>query len=149
MPPDADDPLDDRAIAPDTQGDDAQFDRSLRPKTFEEYVGQASIVDNLKVYVAAARRRNEPLDHVLFTGPLRDRFGIVNRLEYYSPAELAQIVRRSAQILTITLDPSGAEEIAHRSRGTPRIANRLLRRIRDFAEIEGNGIITRAIADRA
>ena len=245
-----------RAIAPQEQGDDAQFDRSLRPRNFDEYVGQASIIDNLRVFVAAARRRDEPLDHVLFcgppglgktslayvigremganvqvssgpaierkgdlagiltnlkrgdvlfideihrlnpaieenlypamedfvfdlvvgegpgarniklplqpftligattrtgllTGPLRDRFGIVNRLDYYTPTELARIVRRSAQILSITLDPAGAEEIARRSRGTPRIANRLLRRIRDFAEIEGNGIITRTIADKA
>jgi Holliday junction DNA helicase RuvB len=245
-----------RPVTPDPQGDDAQFDRSLRPRSFDEYVGQPAVIDNLRVFVAAARRRREPLDHVLFcgppglgktslayviareleaevhvtsgpaierkgdlagiltnlkrgdvlfideihrlnpaieenlypamedfafdliigegpgarnvkmslepftligattrtgllTGPLRDRFGIVNRLEYYSAAELSLIVKRSAQILNITLDPAGADEIARRSRGTPRIANRLLRRVRDFAEVDGNGTVTRTIADRA
>ncbi len=245
-----------REIDATALGDDVQFDRSLRPRTFEDYVGQPALVANLKVFVQAARRRGEPLDHVLFcgppglgktslahviahelgadlqvtsgpaverkgdlagiltnlkkgdvlfideihrlnpaieenlypamedfvfdlvigegpgarnmklplqpftlvgattrtgllTGPLRDRFGIVNRLEYYAPEELARIVTRSAQILSIELDPSGAEEIARRSRGTPRIANRLLRRVRDFAEVEGNGVVSRAMADRA
>jgi Holliday junction DNA helicase RuvB len=249
-------PSEERSLTPVTQGDDAQFDRSLRPRNFSEYVGQSSLIDNLRVFVSAARRRGEPLDHVLFcgppglgktslayviaremgadmqvtsgpaiekkgdlagiltnlkrgdvlfideihrlspmieenlypsmedfvydmligegpgartvkltlqpftligattrtgllTGPLRDRFGIVNRLEYYTPAELAQIVRRSAEILSITLDPAAAEEIARRSRGTPRVANRLLRRVRDFAEVEGNATVTRTIADRA
>ncbi|GIX33039.1 MAG: Holliday junction ATP-dependent DNA helicase RuvB [Lysobacterales bacterium] len=85
----------------------------------------------------------------LLTAPLRDRFGIVQRLEYYSPGELAAIVRRSAAILGIRCDGDGAEEIARRARGTPRIANRLLRRVRDFAEVRGEGHITRAIADRA
>jgi Holliday junction DNA helicase RuvB len=249
----ADDP---RPVAPVEHGDDAQFDRSLRPRSFDDYVGQPSLIANLSVFVQAARRRGEPLDHVLFcgppglgktslayviarelgaeihvtsgpavekkgdlagiltnlkrgdvlfideihrlnpaieenlypamedfcfdlvigegpgarsmklplqpftlvgattrtgllTGPLRDRFGIVNRLEYYSASELALIVTRSAAILGIHLDPTGADEIARRSRGTPRIANRLLRRVRDFAEIEGNGVVTRAIADKA
>jgi Holliday junction DNA helicase RuvB len=253
---DAEGPEDDRPVAAKEIGDDAQFDRSLRPKTFDEYIGQPPIIDNLKVFVAAAKRRGEPLDHVLFcgppglgktslayviahelgadvhvtsgpaverkgdlagilsnlkrgdvlfideihrlnpaieenlypamedfvfdlvigegpgarsvklplqpftligattrtgllTGPLRDRFGIVSRLEYYSAPELSEIVRRSARILSIALDASGADEIARRSRGTPRIANRLLRRVRDFAEVEGNGVVTRAIADRA
>ena len=245
-----------RSIEPAATGDDAQFDRSLRPKSFEDYVGQPALIDNLRVFVQAAKRRQEPLDHVLFcgppglgktslayviarelganlqvtsgpaierkgdlagiltnlqrgdvlfideihrlnpvieenlypamedfafdlvigegpgarnmklplqpftlvgattrtgllTGPLRDRFGIVNRLEYYSASELALIVTRSAEILGIRLDPTGAEEIARRSRGTPRIANRLLRRVRDFAEVEGSGVITRTMADRA
>lgn len=247
---------DNRPNAPTEHGDDAQFDRSLRPRTFDDYVGQPAVIENLKVFVSAAKRRDEPLDHVLFcgppglgktslayviaremgadvhvtsgpaierkgdlagiltnlkkgdvlfideihrlnaaveenlypamedfqfdlvigegagarsmklplqpftligattrtgllTGPLRDRFGIVNRLEYYKPAELARIVARSASILDIELDPEGAHEIARRSRGTPRIANRLLRRVRDFAEVDGNGVITRALADRA
>jgi Holliday junction DNA helicase RuvB len=256
MPKEVPEEIDDRNIAPTVQGDDAQYDRSLRPKTFSDYVGQPAIIDNLRVFVTAAKRRNEPLDHVLFcgppglgktslayviaremgadvqvtsgpaierkgdlagiltnlkrgdvlfideihrlnpaieenlypamedfvfdlvigegpgarnmklplqpftligattrtgllTGPLRDRFGIVNRLEYYSAAELAHIVTRSAAILGIQLDPEGAEEIARRSRGTPRIANRLLRRVRDFAEIEGNGIVTKTLANKA
>ena len=245
-----------RELAPAARGDDAQFDRSLRPRSFEDYVGQPALIENLRVFVQAARRRGEPLDHALFcgppglgktslalvigrelgadvqvtsgpaierkgdlagiltnlkrgdvlfideihrlnpvieenlypamedfvfdlvigegpgarnmklplqpftligattrtgllTGPLRDRFGIVHRLEYYSASELALIVTRSAAILGIHLDAQGAEEIARRSRGTPRIANRLLRRVRDFAEIEGNGLVTKAIADKA
>ncbi len=85
----------------------------------------------------------------LLTSPLRDRFGITLRLEFYSPEDLAQIVRRSARILGVTTDEAGAYEIARRSRGTPRIANRLLRRVRDFAEVKGDGIITQALADRA
>jgi Holliday junction DNA helicase RuvB len=247
---------DERDIAAGARGDDAHFDRSLRPRSFDDYVGQAALIENLRVFVQAAKRRGEPLDHGLFcgppglgktslayviakelgadvqvtsgpaierkgdlagiltnlkrgdvlfideihrlnpaieenlypamedfvfdlvigegpgarnmklplqpftligattrtgllTGPLRDRFGIVHRLDYYTPSELARIVTRSAAILGIRLDPQGAEEIARRSRGTPRIANRLLRRVRDFAEIEGNGVVTRTIADKA
>jgi Holliday junction DNA helicase RuvB len=85
----------------------------------------------------------------LLTSPLRDRFGIVQRLEFYNVHDLKHIVQRSATILGLMLDPTGAEEIARRSRGTPRIANRLLRRVRDFAEVKGDGTITRSIADRA
>jgi Holliday junction DNA helicase RuvB len=83
------------------------------------------------------------------TSPLRDRFGIVQRLEYYSVTSLTQIVTRSAQLLQVPTEPEGAKEIALRARGTPRIANRLLRRVRDFAEVKGNGIITRNIAQSA
>ncbi len=85
----------------------------------------------------------------MLTNPLRDRFGIVARLEFYSPAELTRIVTRSAGLLKITLDAQGALEIARRSRGTPRIVNRLLRRVRDFAEVRADGAITRAVADDA
>ncbi|MBS0461569.1 MAG: Holliday junction branch migration DNA helicase RuvB [Proteobacteria bacterium] len=85
----------------------------------------------------------------LLTGPLRDRFGIVQRLEFYSPEELTLIVRRSAKILGIACDAEGAAEIARRSRGTPRIANRLLRRARDYAQVRADGVITRAVADAA
>ncbi len=85
----------------------------------------------------------------LLTSPLRDRFGIVQRLEFYEVADLAHIVERSAQILKIGIDAKGAAEIARRARGTPRIANRLLRRVRDYAEVKSNGHITDAIADRA
>ena len=245
-----------RAIAPEPLGDDRGFDRTLRPRTFEEVVGQKAMLDNLRVFVQAAKARNEPLDHVLFcgppglgktslahvianelgaqihvtsgpalekkgdlagilsnladhdvlfideihrmnpaieenlypamedftfdivigegagargiklplkkftligattrtgllTGPLRDRFGIVNRLDFYPPEELQEIVRRSAAKLGLSLAEGGAAEIARRSRGTPRIANRLLRRVRDFAEVEGDGTITKSIADKA
>ncbi|WP_366044358.1 Holliday junction branch migration DNA helicase RuvB [Methylomonas sp.] len=85
----------------------------------------------------------------LLTSPLRDRFGIVQRLEFYSIEELASIVSRSAKLLGITMDSGGGDEIACRSRGTPRIANRLLRRVRDFAEVKGNGTINRDIAQQA
>ncbi|MBD5626952.1 MAG: Holliday junction branch migration DNA helicase RuvB [Desulfovibrio sp.] len=85
----------------------------------------------------------------LISSPLRDRFGIVARLEYYQPADLARIVSRSARILGVAITPDGAEEIGRRSRGTPRIANRLLRRVRDFALVHGNGRITAAEAGEA
>ena len=85
----------------------------------------------------------------MLTNPLRDRFGIVQRLEFYSTADLATIVSRSAGILGLPLDPEGAFEIARRARGTPRIANRLLRRVRDFAEVRAKGHITKAVADLA
>jgi Holliday junction DNA helicase RuvB len=85
----------------------------------------------------------------LLTSPLRDRFGIVQRLEFYEVADLAHIVERSAHILEIGIDAKGATEIARRARGTPRIANRLLRRVRDYAEVKANGHITDDIADRA
>ncbi|MCH6561020.1 MAG: Holliday junction branch migration DNA helicase RuvB [Deltaproteobacteria bacterium] len=82
----------------------------------------------------------------LLTSPLRDRFGVTARLNYYPPSDLVQILDRSARILQVSLDADGALEIARRSRGTPRVANRLLRRVRDFAEVEGDGKIARAVA---
>ncbi len=85
----------------------------------------------------------------LLTSPLRDRFGIVQRLEFYTIDELASIVARSAKMLGVNMEQAGAYEIARRSRGTPRIANRLLRRVRDFAEVKGNGIVTEEIANQA
>ena len=233
--------------------DDRGFDVALRPERLEEYVGQKKHVDNLRVFIEAARRRGEPLDHVLFCGPpglgkttlaniiaremnvtihatsgpaiehkgalaallskleprdvlfideihrlnpvveenlypaiedfeidivagdgphassyklplnpftlvgattrtglltspLLSRFGVNMRLEYYPPQELQQIVKRSAGILQIPMDEEGSFEIARRSRGTPRIANRLLRRVRDFAQVEGSGRIDRDMA---
>jgi Holliday junction DNA helicase RuvB len=85
----------------------------------------------------------------MLTNPLRDRFGIVARLEFYTPQELTLIVHRSAKLLTVAIDESGALEIARRSRGTPRIANRLLRRVRDFAEVKSTGVVTQEVADVA
>jgi Holliday junction DNA helicase RuvB len=235
---------------------DERAEAALRPRSFDEYVGQHKVVDNLKVFVAAAKRRGEALDHVLFSGPpgigkttlahlvaqsldvmLRavgapaiehkgtlasyltsmeprgvlfidevhrlqpvveeylypamedfrleipvgdgphaemlplslprfslvaattrtgllsapflSRFGIVLRLEYYTPEELTEIVRRSAERLEVQLEAAGAEEIGRRARGTPRIANHLLRRVRDFAEVQGDGRITRELAAAA
>lgn len=229
---------------------------SLRPKYFNEYIGQREAKDNLNVYIQATKQRGEALDHVLLYGPpglgkttlagiianelgvnfritsgpaiekagdlaailtnldehdvlfideihrlsrsveevlysamedyaldiiigkgpsarsvridlpkftlvgattragalaapLRDRFGIVSRLEYYKQEELEFIVTRAADILNIGIEQAGASEIARRSRGTPRIANRLLKRVRDFAQVVGNGVITADIADEA
>lgn len=85
----------------------------------------------------------------LLTSPLRDRFGIVQRLEFYNNQDLSNIVSRSASLLGLTIEPEGAREIACRSRGTPRIANRLLRRVRDYAEVKGDGVLTQQLADQA
>lgn len=85
----------------------------------------------------------------LLTAPLRDRFGVVQKLEFYTPKELQIIVERSAQVLGVGIDPDGAAEIARRARGTPRLANRLLKRVRDFAQVKYDGVITREVADFA
>jgi len=85
----------------------------------------------------------------LLSSPLRDRFGVISRLEFYTHEELAYIVTRSARIFNMAIDPDGALELARRSRGTPRIANRLLRRVRDFAQVRAAGVITRLVADQA
>jgi len=255
--PPADDGGSARVVSPAAAaGEDDADAATLRPRTFDDYVGQAQIVDNLKIAIDAAKRRGEPLEHVLFSGPpglgkttlagliarelggalrptsgptlekpkdlvgiltalesgdilfideihrlgsvveeylypamedfqidflvdsgayaktlklplkrftlvgattragmlsapLRDRFGIMHHLDYYAQAELERIVLRSAQVLAIAIEPGGAETIAKRSRGTPRIANRLLRRVRDFAQVRADGIITGAVADLA
>jgi Holliday junction DNA helicase RuvB len=251
-----DDGDDGSVVTPGTLGDDARFDLTLRPRNFAEVVGQRALIDNLRIFVQAAKARGEPLDHVLFcgppglgktslahviaaelgaqihvtsgpalerkgdlagiltnlgdndvlfideihrmnpaieenlypametysfdivigdgagaralklplkrftlvgattrtgllTGPLRDRFGIVSRLDYYPPEDLQEIVHRSSQKLSVRIDDAGAREIARRARGTPRIANRLLRRVRDFAEVEGDGNVTAPVADRS
>ncbi len=239
---------DPRIIAPGATRDDEAVETSIRPRTLDEYLGQQPVREQMRIYVEAAKRRGEALDHVLIfgppglgkttlshvianelgvslrvtsgpviekagdlaalltnlqphdvlfideihrlspvveeilypamedfqidimigegpaarsikldlppftlvgattragllTAPLRDRFGIVQRLEFYSPAELTRIVRRTAQILCIECDPEGADEVARRARGTPRIANRLLRRVRDYAQVKGSGTI--------
>ncbi len=245
-----------RVIAPEFITDDNDIETSLRPHTLDEYVGQEKAKENLKIYIEAAKKRKESLDHVLLYGPpglgkttlagivanemgvqirvtsgpaiekpgdlaalltslndgdilfideihrlsrsieevlypamedfaldiiigkgpsarsirldlkrftligattragqlsapLRDRFGVILRLELYSPEELSRIVQRSANILGIEAVKDGALEIASRSRGTPRIANRLLKRSRDYAQVMGNGIITVESAQQA
>ena len=244
-------PLVSKSFLPEDSGE-----LSLRPHTLREYIGQQKAKENLSIFIEAARRRTEPLDHVLLHGPpglgkttlagiiaaemgvniritsgpaiekpgdlaalltnlsendilfvdeihrlnrsveeilypamedyaldiivgkgpsansirldlphftligattragqlsapLRDRFGVTLRLELYTPEELAKIVTRSATILGMPIEPEGAMEIASRSRGTPRIANRFLRRVRDFAEVMGNGTITKEAAELA
>lgn len=246
---------DERIVVGDEQNVD-QWQYSLRPKKFMEYIGQDKVKENLSIFVQAALSRGEPLDHVLLYGPpglgkttlaaiianelgvnfrvtsgpaieragdlaalltnlgekdvlfideihrlsrnveevlysamedfaldiiigkgpsarsirldiapftligattkagalaapLRDRFGIISRLEYYEPDALVHIIKRAAEILEIAIEDRGAIEIARRSRGTPRIANRLLKRVRDFAQITADGIITDDIADKA
>jgi Holliday junction DNA helicase RuvB len=248
--------VDGRIVDPVTAGGELSVDLSLRPKRLADFIGQDAVISNLKTYIAAAKNRGEPLDHVLLSGPpglgkttlahiianemgvgirttsgpaierkgdiaailtalepgdvlfideihrmsrvveellysamedfaldiilgqgpsaksirltlprftlvgattrtglltspLRDRFGVPFRLEYYGTAELEEVIRRSAASLSIPIAPQGAAEIARRSRGTPRIANRLLRRVRDFAQVKGDGTITREVADHA
>src|SRR3972149_6670500 len=162
------------ATAPASPQEEA-LERTLRPKLLEEYIGQEKIRGQLSVFIEAARRRKEALDHVLLfgppglgkttlapftlvgattragmlTNPLRDRFGIVARLEFYTLDELERIVRRSAKLLGIETTPEGADAIAGRPRGPPRIANRLLRRVRDYAEVKAKGSVTREVADAA
>ncbi len=241
---------------PNKSTTDLDTEKSIRPNSFSEFIGQKNVVNNLDIYISAAKARGEQLDHVLLfgppglgkttlahivahqmevnvkstsgpvieragdlagmltnlsykdvffideihrlnnvveeylysamedftidiiidkgpsarnvqlnldkfslvgattrlgrlTSPMRDRFGIILRMEYYTPADLFQILMRSADILNIELTQDGAEEIAKRSRGTPRIANRILRRTRDYAQVKGNGIIDKVISDKS
>ena len=236
--------------------EDQQWEPTVRPKVWDEYVGQDKVKENLRIFIEAARARREPLDHVLFHGPpglgkttlayliaielkvnvratsgpvlerpgdvaailtnledrdvlfvdeihrmnrvveeilypamedfqldlvigqgphartikldlprftlvgattragllsapLRNRFGVVHRLDYYSDEELHRIIIRSAKILGVEISPEGATELAARSRGTPRVANRILRRVRDFAQVLGDGVITQELAHMA
>jgi Holliday junction DNA helicase RuvB len=112
-------------------------------------IGQGPAARSIKIDVPPFTLVGATTRAGLLTAPLRDRFGITARLEFYHMADLALIVKRSAQLLSIGLDQKGAEEIARRARGTPRIANRLLRRVRDYAEVRGNGDITQKMADAA
>lgn len=243
-------------MAPEARTEDAPLDVALRPRKLDEFVGQDKLKKNLSVFISAARKRKEALDHCLFsappglgkttlahiiaeemgvglrqtsgpvlervgdlaailtslkdgdvffvdeihrlnhaveealypamedfsldiiigqgpsaktiklplprftlvgattrsgllTGPLRDRFGIIGTLDFYNEEDLALILQRSSRLLNAPLEPEAAREISHRSRGTPRIANRLLRRVRDFAEVETNGRIVPAVARQA
>jgi Holliday junction DNA helicase RuvB len=108
-----------------------------------------NLADNDVLFIDEIHRMNPAIEENLYPAPLRDRFGIVSRLDYYPAEDLQEIVRRSSKKLGVHLDEGGAGEIARRARGTPRIANRLLRRVRDFAEVEGDGRVTMKVADRA
>lgn len=248
--------MEDRIISTQIQEEDQKIETSLRPKTLDDYIGQAKTKENLKVYIEAAKLRNEALDHVLFFGPpglgkttlagiianemgthmkvtsgpaigkpgemaailsnlhegdllfvdeihrlnrqveevlypamedyvidimigkgatarsirldlpkftlvgattragllsapLRDRFGVVHHLEFYTVEELKTIIMHSAAKLEVAIDEEGAVELAKRSRGTPRIANRFLKRVRDFAQVRYNGCITKEVASLA
>ncbi|MEM1008501.1 MAG: Holliday junction branch migration DNA helicase RuvB, partial [Myxococcota bacterium] len=116
---------------------------------FDYVVGEGPHARNLKLPLSPFTLVGATTRTGLLTSPLRDRFGILSRLQYYSVEALTQIVRRSAVLLQIEIQHDGAEEIGRRARGTPRIANRLLRRVRDFAQVKNNGVIDRAIADHA
>lgn len=242
-----------RMIETSLKEEDIRVEGSLRPKQLDDYIGQSKIKENLKIYIEAAKKRQDPLDHVLFygppglgkttlagiianemqvnmkvtsgpaiekpgemaailnnlkegdvlfvdeihrlnrqveevlypamedyaidimigkgqaarsirldlpkftligattragllTAPLRDRFGIIHRLEFYTPEELQQIILHSARILEAPVDFDGAMEMARRSRGTPRLANRILKRVRDFAQVKYDGVITKDVA---
>jgi Holliday junction DNA helicase RuvB len=243
-------------LTPVRTREDIQFEDSLRPRTFEEFVGQETIKANLRIFIEAAKKRSEQLDHVLLygppglgktslayliakemgvaikptagpviertgdlsailtnlqkkevlfideihrlhpsveellysamedfsldliigqgpsarshklqlrkftligattragriTAPLRGRFGIIHRLDYYRDEDQRKIIRRSAELLRVAIDDEGAEHIARRSRGTPRVANRLLRRVRDYADVKADGVITAREAEKA
>ena len=245
-----------RIIQTEVQNEDVRVEKSLRPQTLDEYIGQEKAKQNLKIYIEAAKQRGDVLDHVLFygppglgkttlagiianemgthlkvtsgpaiekpgemaailnnlqdgdilfvdeihrlnrqveevlypamedyaidimigkgasarsirldlpkftlvgattragmlTAPLRDRFGVVNRLEFYTEQELQTIIMRSANVLDVEIDKKGALELARRSRGTPRLANRLLKRVRDFAQVKYDGVITEEVASYA
>lgn len=245
-----------RIIQTEMASEDVVIEKGLRPETLEQYVGQKKAKTNLKIFIEAAKSRNEPLDHVLFygppglgkttlasiianemgvnikvtsgpaiekpgemaailnnlsendilfideihrlnrqveevlypamedysidimigkgqgarsirldlpkftlvgattragllTAPLRDRFGVINKLEFYSVDELKQIITRSASLLGVEIEENGAIEMARRSRGTPRLANRLLKRVRDFAQVKYDGVITYDVANKA
>lgn len=245
-----------RIINTNLTTEDAESDTKLRPQILDDYIGQSKIKENLKVFIKAAKSRNETLDHILFygppglgkttlagiiakemgvnikitsgpaiekpgelaavlnnlqendvlfideihrlnrqveevlypamedyaidivigkgasarsirldlpkftlvgattragmlTAPLRDRFGMLNRLEFYNEEELKEIICRSAKVLNVPIEEEGAAELAKRSRGTPRLANRLLKRVRDFADVKYDGIITKEVANYA
>src|SRR2546427_689077 len=159
---------DPRIISASAQEGDAQFEAGLRPRRLKDFTGQTKLKENLAIGIEAARQRGEAMDHILLYGPpglgkttlaaiiaeelevpFEQTSGPVLHLNHYDEAELANIIYRSARILSVEIDEDGTREIARRSRGTPRIANRLLRRVRDYAQVRANGSVTQAIAQTA
>ena len=162
--------MEDRIVEGDLRPEDI-FDKSIRPENLDEYVGQEKIKENLRIFIeeilysamedftinivigTEGKSRSVKIDLPPFTlvgattragdlsGPLRDRFGIVNKLEFYTDEELANIVKRTSRVLSMNIDDDAAVELAKRSRKTPRIANRLFKRVRDFALVKGDGKI--------
>src|SRR5919201_2210657 len=129
--------------------DEEELDASLRPRRLAEVVGQGPAARTLTLDLPPFTLVGATTRTGLLTTPLRDRFGMTFRLDYYGPDDLALIVRRSARILGVEIAAEAADEIARRSRGTPRIANRILRRVRDVAEVRHQGAITTEIAREA
>ncbi len=122
---------------------------AMEDYAFDIIMGKGMGADSLRIQLPKFTLIGATTRAGQLTGPLRDRFGVLLRLEMYTPEELSKIVKRSANILQIRIEDGGADEIARRSRGTPRIANRLLRRVRDFAQVKAAGIVTREVADMA
>jgi Holliday junction DNA helicase RuvB len=122
---------------------------AMEDRQIDIMIGEGPAARSIKLDLPAFTLVGATTRAGLLTSPLRDRFGIVQRLEFYNTEELGSIVKRSADILNVDMDEGGAREIARRSRGTPRIANRLLRRVRDYAEVKANGHISDEVADKA
>src|SRR5437763_220048 len=128
---------------------DAAFEISLRPPMFTEFTGQLKVRERLELMVEAVKKRGDVLEHILVSAPLRSRFGMTARLDYYTADEMQKIILRSGRLLGVDLDTAGAAEIAARCRGTPRTANNLLRWVRDYAQVKAQGKIDKEIADKA
>src|SRR5438552_11318514 len=140
-------PIDhERITDPGPIGGERDLDRTLRPQRLEEFVGQESLREQLRIDLKRFTLIGATTRTGLLSAPLRGRFGLSARLDYYTTKELTQIIRRSAQILKVPIDAAGARELAARSRGTPRVGNRLLRRVRDYAETRAQGKITEEVA---
>src|SRR5438105_1822281 len=134
---------------PESLENERLTDAALRPSRLDEFVGQSKVKESLQMRLERFTLIGATTRFGLLTPPLRARFGLVERLHYYPPDDLVQIITRSAGILGVAADAAGVAEIARRSRGTPRVANRLLKRVRDYAQVRAGGKITAAVAAEA